>query len=431
MLTALKEILKQAFLPILYFTGFGTAALSIFKEARWGLFLLIFLIPQPNIWYKLHSYLLGKDFLDVLFFATFLGIIFQKKEFSKTNNTFFIIIFISFSYFALWNSSFRFNLPLPITPTSSLLMSWKNYAQMIAIYFLVLAIIKDEKQQKELVLLLAIVVFIIVVRSFRGFSGGESFSYGKRYGGAFEVVGLGANHLGSFIAYTWSFFLGLVIFKPERKLKLLFWAICVIGLHPLFFAYSRGAYLAVCVVIMIYCFLQKRSWLVPIMICLLFWQVILPASVVDRITMTKTETGELEESADLRLGLWNTAVDMFIQNPIVGTGYDGFRLTLAGNRLTDTHNFYLKTLCEQGVIGIFILLLLLLRAFMSGYKLYKHGKTPFQKGLGLGFMGAVFSMTSTNMFGDRFSYYSVGSYFWIFWALVDRGILLNQEESDH
>lgn len=30
----------------------------------------------------------------------------------------------------------------------------------------------------------------------------------------------------------------------------------------------------------------------------------------------------------------------------------------------------------------------------------------------------------TNMFGDRWSYFVLGDYFWITWGLVDRGILI-------
>jgi hypothetical protein len=83
----------------------------------------------------------------------------------------------------------------------------------------------------------------------------------------------------------------------------------------------------------------------------------------------------------------------------------------------------MKTLSEQGIIGLTLLAILFLKAFMSGSRLFRIGKSPFSRGLGLGFMGSVVAMIATNMFGDRWSYYAVGGYFWILWGLVDRGIV--------
>jgi hypothetical protein len=38
----------------------------------------------------------------------------------------------------------------------------------------------------------------------------------------------------------------------------------------------------------------------------------------------------------------------------------------------------------------------------------------------------VVAHTVTNLFGDRWSYYEMGSYFWMFWGVVDRGFALAQ-----
>jgi hypothetical protein len=72
------------------------------------------------------------------------------------------------------------------------------------------------------------------------------------------------------------------------------------------------------------------------------------------------------------------------------------------------------------------LLLIFYRAFWSGWRLYKIGNTPFDKGLGFGFLGATIAIIFANMFGERWSYFVVNGYFWIFWGLVDRGILISQ-----
>ena len=173
--------------------------------------------------------------------------------------------------------------------------------------------------------------------------------------------------------------------------------------------------------------IKKRSLLVVVLVILIFWQAILPLSVIDRIKKSQTDFGEIEHSAAVRLDLWDHALKLFEQNPIFGVGFGGFQFSVPeGVHYTDTHNFYLKMLSEQGVIGITLLLFVLFLAFRSGWRLFKIGKTPFHRGLGFGLVGCIAACIITNMFGDRWSYLVLGSYFWVFWGLVDRGILISQ-----
>lgn len=430
MLSAFKEFLRFLLTPFLYFGGLFTVILSIFKEARWGLFLLIAMIPQPNVWYKLHDYPFGKDFIDLLLFSILIGIFFQKKGFSKTGNTTFITVFILVSYISLWNSSARFSLPLPFTTSNSLLPDWKNYAEMILLYFLVLNTVQDEDQQKAVVVLMSVVVLLIAIRSYRNFSGGASFDYSKRVGGPFEAVGLGPNHFGAFIAYYCTLFLGLSFFDNDFRRRLLFLGTYLFGLHPLFFSYSRGAYLGALGGVAFMGLLKKRSLLAVVATILLAWQTLLPISVVERIQMTETETGQVEGSAAHRLELWKLAVDLFYENPIFGIGFGGFGFTVRQGELTDTHNFYMKTLSEEGLIGLFLFAVLLFLAFYSGWRLFREGLTSFHRGLGFGFMGSVVSCMIANIFGDRWSYFALGGYFWIFWGIVDRAILVSEAQTN-
>jgi O-antigen ligase len=172
--------------------------------------------------------------------------------------------------------------------------------------------------------------------------------------------------------------------------------------------------------------IKKRSLLILALVLFLSWQTLLPPSVVERIKMTKTESGELEGSAAVRLDLWDHAVNLFKENPIFGIGLGGYRFTVPEElRFKDTHSLYLKTLSEQGIIGFSLLLLIFFMALKSGQRLYKIAQTPFQKGVGFGFLGCIVTFIITNMFGDRWSYFVLGDYFWITWGLVDREILMS------
>jgi O-antigen ligase len=241
------------------------------------------------------------------------------------------------------------------------------------------------------------------------------------------VVKLNSNHLAAFIVSYCSLFLGLLLFDKEKWRRLLFLAAVACGLHPLFFSFSRGAYAAAFGVLVFFGVVKKRSLLILALILFISWQTLLPSSVVDRIKMTRGGPRGPESSVAVRLDLWNHAVELFEKNPIFGVGFGGFELsTPEKSEIKNTHNLYLKILSEQGVIGLSLLALAFFTALNSGQKLFRRGVTPFQKGLGFGFLGCTVAFIITNMFGDRWSYFVLGDYFWIVWGLVDREILMSE-----
>jgi len=431
MLAFVKAIIKIISLRFFYFGSFLTALISIFKDAKWGLLLLVFYLPQPNIFYKFHGLFWGKDIIDILFFSVLFGIFIRYKGLKLNNNAVLIIFFIIIYYLELWNSSLRFSLPVPITTANDLLRDWKNFAIMAFLYVLVINVARDEDRQKTLTLLITFVILIIAIRCFREFTPGTSFRWDKRLNGPFEAVGLGSNHLGAFIVDYGAVVFGLYLFDKDRVRKWLYLATVLFCLHPLFFSYSRGAYIAAFGVIVLFGLLKKRSLILVALVVTLAWQTLLPASVVDRISMTENEHGQIEHSASTRMELWEFAINLFKKYPLFGVGYGGYSLSVGGYQLSsgeevqqgfDSHNFWVKILCEQGALGFSLFLLILFKAFHSGIKLFKMGNSNFQRGLGFGFTGCVLSMAITNVFGDRWSYLSLGSYFWIIWGIVDSSL---------
>jgi putative inorganic carbon (HCO3(-)) transporter len=431
MLSFIFGFVKSLALPILYYGGLLTCLLSIFKRAEWGLFLMVALIPQPNIFYKLYDFPMGTHFLDLLFIAVLIGIFVNKKAFTMNNNAIIIGLYLLISYITLWNSSMNFSLPAPITTQNELLLQWKSYAVMIFMYYLALNSLRDENQHKILIIIMALVILFISIRSYRAFTVGLSFVEENRMVGPFETVRLDSNHFGAFIVSYCSFFLGLLLFDKHKWRRLLSLAAVLFGLYPLFFSYSRGAYMAALGVLVFFGLIKKRSLLILALVIFLSWQTLLPQTVVERISMTKTEEGELEGSAGVRLDLWSHAIDLFKKNPILGVGWGGFRFTVPeGFKFKDAHNLYMKTLSEQGIIGLILLLFIFFQSLKSGQRLFKTGRTPFQKGLGFGFLGCTAAFIITNMFGDRWSYFVLGDYFWILWGVVDRAILMSDVPVD-
>jgi O-antigen ligase len=430
MLTLLKSYLKEALIPVLYGGGILTMLLTIFKRVEWGLFLMVFVIPQPNLWYKFHKLPMGKDYLDFLFVSICLGLIVQGKGIIKSSTSFLLIAFVAMSYISLVHGSSNFGLPFPITVDNPLFFPWKNYAQMIFMYLLVLNVIKTEDQQKIIVVIMALAVLLIGVRSFRNFTESVSFSYDRRAIGPFGPAGLGSNHFGAFISDYCAALLGLYFFDKHKWRKWLYLGAVLFGLPALAFSYSRGAYLAFLAVLGVYGVTKKRALLIVLVVLLVTWQYVLPVTVVERIAMTRTEGGEIESSAASRLGLWDHALELFNANPLFGVGFECFGFTVDVGEHRDTHSLFLKTLATQGIVGMLFLVVIFFKAFSSGLRLYRRTENPFHAGLAFGFLGCVISFAVTNVFGDRWSYFVLGSYFWIFWALVDRTLInLDRDEA--
>ena len=431
MLAAIILFLKAILPTILYVGWCIITILSVFKRAEWGLLLIIALIPQPNVYYQFYVFPMGEDMLDISIFCVLLGIIIQKGRFEKTGSWPIVFVYLLLSYVSLWMVSIGFSLPMPVTTDNPLLIRWKDFAQMICLYFLAVHVFKEEKEQKRVIVLISMVVLFIGLRGFRAFTAGDAFSEDSRYEGPFWRVGLGSNHYGAFMVHYATAILGIFFFENKFRFKLLFAMTIFFCIYAILFSYSRGAYAAGIVALIFYGLIHKRSLLILVGIILFTWNTLLPVTVVERITMTKTESGELESSASERVTLWNQAIDVFMENPILGVGYNGFqmKMTAIQAHLTDTHNYYLKVLCEQGIIGFTVLCLLLLKALRQGWKLFQMGSSPFYKGLGLGFLGATVAVMATNAFGDRWSYLVLGGYFWILWGLVDQGII-NSESAE-
>lgn len=122
---------------------------------------------------------------------------------------------------------------------------------------------------------------------------------------------------------------------------------------------------------------------------------------------------------------------MFASNPVSGVGFDVIHERGLKVGFKDTHNIYMKTLAEQGMLGFVLFMSLLIVGFKSGWRLFSRTDDGFLKGVGLGFMACVIGMAVTNLFGDRWTFLQIGGYFWVFMGLTARGLLLagNEQES--
>jgi len=204
----------------------------------------------------------------------------------------------------------------------------------------------------------------------------------------------------------------------QKRMKMALMGLIVINVFCVLFLFSRAAYMGMIVGVSLLLLIRNRKLLIIFLLILMFWQTALPGKVKERIQQTHDRYGQLDESAALRIIVWHHSMDLFARNPVMGVGFGVF--PYLGLELGDTHNIYLKILAEQGILGFFIFLILLIIMFIQGIVLHMHGETDMQRALGLGFVLCLLVLMVNNVFGDRWSYMELNSNLWVFAALVAR-----------
>jgi len=144
------------------------------------------------------------------------------------------------------------------------------------------------------------------------------------------------------------------------------------------------------------------------------------------MTYDKSEQ-QLDTSAQDRVTLWNDAMDLFHQNPVIGAGFDTYQWQHRVGIYTDTHNYFLKVLVETGVTGLLFFLLVLAKASRQGIRLFTSAQDPFLKSLGLGFSLLMACVFVVNFFGDRWLYIEVNGFLWVLLACVVRGQMIENQ----
>jgi len=153
----------------------------------------------------------------------------------------------------------------------------------------------------------------------------------------------------------------------------------------------------------------------------------MPVSVQERFsTIFVEDESERDESALSRFVLWDIAMNEYIKSPITGIGFHVFHhVNPYGGK--DTHNYFVKILTEQGIIGITVLIIIFYQSTKLSLKLFRSSNDSLFKAIGLGMLGAITAFFIGNMFGDRMSHYPVSAYFWTYLALVQRALIINKK----
>jgi O-antigen ligase len=308
---------------------------------------------------------------------------------------------------------------------------WLSLMTMPAIFFAVFASVSSVRETKVLVVLMCLSILQLDRSFWNSVSGRDFSSYSEELrqelsaGGSMGYAGV--NGLAAFEAQAATFLLAMAAFEKRFLVRTAYLGIAVYSVLCLMYSLSRGAYAAFLAGWVFLGLVKQRTLLVLLVIFAGIWASVVPFAVVERVEMTRTEDGQLDHSSEVRIRLWQDAMQLISANPILGTGFNTYAYMARVGDYRDTHNYYLKVLVETGVIGLLLFLLLLGKCFSFGWSLFRRARNPLFAGLGLGLLGWLVCAAVSNAFGDRWSYLQIQGFFWVLAGLVARGWVLDSE----
>jgi putative inorganic carbon (hco3(-)) transporter len=416
------------YIPMVAYLGFWIMCLvSLGGRPLLGLYYMIPFLPYRTLRDKFLDYPLGGNMLTILVIAVIVGALIRGKHLPKSKLYGTWLLFGVYLYLSMWFGTALGNAPAPIWLSDLNFVTWKDYMLIPLVFVAAGLVIEDRKAVRTVVLITAICLLFIdrscilesMLRTW------TNFDENKRGGGPLSY---GSNQTAAFLAQFAMFFWGLALFFKRKKFKLLSYGLAAITLFATMYTFSRGAYIAVLVSVLILGVLKDRKLLLVLGLFLLTWQTVVPTAVRERVTMTENSSGQLESSAQSRVDLWENAEKSIIRSPIVGNGFATFQLGEHIDNLKDTHNWYVKILVETGLVGLIIAFFMLQQMLALAYRLFKRATDPLYRGLGLGLFLATCSCIVANLFGDRWTYLEITALLWVLVAAAIRATLLSESE---
>ena len=427
-------ILKSIVPVIIFATTFFLILRALTGKTEWLLMIVIVLSPLRNVIEKLHAFPFGGDFLDILFIVLIIGTFIRNGRMQSNNAvglkspiSTVVFIMIGYTFISLLIGSDYLGRYLLFDLADTRIQNWKNFCLMPVLFFITLNTVTDKKWVWRTVAVMCLTIVLMDVYLVRQLSWYTDIISRTKVRGTFFY--LGPNEVAAFYTQYTVLLMGLYFFMKKGIKKLILLGIILINIFCVLFLFSRAAYLALAVGMFFLFAIKNKKLLVPLLLVVVYWQVALPQKVQDRILETTDVYGELDRASELRLIVWQNAIDLFYESPIIGMGYGVF--SESGFVVGDAHNIYLRILAEQGLVGLMIFLILLFVLFVQGIKLFLGGDDDPSRGLGLGFFMCIIVLMVNNMFGDRWTYTEVSAYLWVFAALVVRcNIISSQKDAE-
>lgn len=312
----------------------------------------------------------------------------------------------------------------------------------MSLLLLTVAVVQDERTLKTVMTLILLAVLLAAMFAMYEALGrvGHSFDRSRVRGIADHP-----NVLGAFFVSYMFLFLGLFLTHAKRLggwLLFLAFPLCVMATTMTF---SRGAYLALAVGLLVACCVRNKWLLLPaaaLALVISAKPTLLPTPIRHRLEMTWSQmpstsrvdaplARHLDTSSAVRLEIWRSSLAIIHDHPWWGVGIGAFQrfiphYTKGTITNLDAHNAFLLIAAEQGLPTLLVFCLILGLIGFQAYWLASHAQDRTLAGLGLGVLAGLVGLVIANLFTVCTKALEVIGYFWILSGLILRARLMEQ-----
>jgi hypothetical protein len=290
-----------------------------------------------------------------------------------------------------------------------------KYIEYFIVFFMVVNHIKDTDQIKRFVFCLMLTCFITSIIGILQIPGGD------RVSAPFEGERGEPNTLGGYLLFIGAIAAGLLIKTEDPKLKHVLLFLILVIIPPFLFTQSRSSYLGLIPVCIILGLLTKRRAVVLglLAIAIIASPLLLPSQVKNRVLFTFTQpesTGQvtvgglrLDTSTSARLASLEEILTDWPKHPIIGYGITGYKFADAQ---------YPRVLIETGALGFLTFFYLLYSILKLTINHMKSVKTPFFKGLTIGFLAGFIGLLFHAIGANTFIIVRIMEPFWFFAGII-------------
>lgn len=296
-----------------------------------------------------------------------------------------------------------------------------KYIEYFVVFFMAINYIHERKQIKQFLGGMFITLLIVCLVALSQLPSGE------RITAPFEGKGGEPNTLGGYILLLLSILVGIILTLPKstsRKYKMGLVAFAGLSFIIILFTQSRGSWLAAVPMLMTFIVISKRRYVLIACFVVIapFATVIAPKAVKERFAYTfekqkgqaariqeKVRGVTLDTSSSERISSWREGFKAFYKHPVLGWGITGWRFLDAQ---------YVKTLVEQGFLGLVAFLGMIYALLKETRKIYLDTDDPLFKGVAMGFFAGIVAMMVHGISTNTFIIIRIMEPFWFLAAIV-------------
>ncbi|MBI5784943.1 MAG: O-antigen ligase family protein [Rhodocyclales bacterium] len=304
----------------------------------------------------------------------------------------------------------------------------KAWLDQFIVFFVVGALISDRSMARRVIIYLMIGTILVMFIGFQEWLDSrflDSIEKSRLLGPQLQP-----NDFGAYLTYSAGPFIGLFLVNWTRWRSWFLLAYFIVLARLTLATFSRGAYIGLGAALLAATYVRSKLLLI-FAIGLVFGLInfepaLMPESMKARVGQTTGEAEsaeELDKSSGTRIVLWDAAIAMTLERPILGHGFASFpmmkgKYTEIPVEESDNHNMFLYICSQMGIPALAVFLFLIWRTYVCGARLFRSSANTFDKSIGLGAVAIAGGIIGVNMFGSRMVDIAVSGYYWVYLAAL-------------